>query len=86
MTGDLLVLGGRLFTPSGVVDAPLLVHGGTIAAIGPEALDRARPGTPELDARGGLVTPGFQDSHIHPYHAGIDLLRIALNDIVTADA
>jgi predicted amidohydrolase YtcJ len=86
MTGDLLVANGRLFTPSGVVDAPLLVQGGTIAAIGPDALDRARPGTAELDACGGLVTPGFQDSHIHPHHAGIDLLRIALNDVVSADA
>lgn len=86
MSGDLLVQDGRLLTPAGVVDAPLLVQGGVIAAIGEDAVDRAKPGTPELDARGGLVTPGFQDAHIHPYHAGIDLLRLALNDETTATA
>uniref|UniRef100_UPI0035CBEEF9 amidohydrolase family protein n=1 Tax=uncultured Amnibacterium sp. TaxID=1631851 RepID=UPI0035CBEEF9 len=84
MTGDLLVRNGRLFTPSGVVDAALLVRGGRIAAIGPDAVEAAPGGTAELDARGALVTPGFQDSHIHPYHAGIDLLRLALNDERTA--
>jgi predicted amidohydrolase YtcJ len=80
MTGDLLVRDGRLFTPAGVVDAALLVQDGVIAAIGGDALERARPGTPELDARGGLVTPGFQDAHVHPYHAGIDLLRLDLSE------
>ena len=80
MTGDLLVTNGRMFTPAGVVDGPLLVQGGTITAIGPDAPQRVAPGTPELDARGGLVTPGFQDSHIHPYHGGIDMLRLDLAD------
>jgi hypothetical protein len=84
MTGDLLVRNGRLFTPSGVVEAPLLVQDGVIAAIGPDAVDRAEPGTPELDAAGGLVTPGFQDSHVHPYHAGIDLLRLDLSEARSA--
>jgi predicted amidohydrolase YtcJ len=86
VSGDLLVRNGRLLTPAGVVDAPLLVQHGVIAAIGGDALDRGEPGTPELDARGGLVTPGFQDAHVHPYHAGIDLLRLALNDETTAAA
>lgn len=86
MSGDLLVRNGRLFTPAGVVDTPLLVQDGVIAAIGDDAVDRAKPRTPELDARGGLVTPGFQDAHIHPYHAGIDLLRLALNDETAATA
>ena len=80
MTGDLLVTNGHLFTPAGVAHAPLLVQSGTITAIGADAIERARPGTAELDARGGLVTPGFQDSHVHPYHAGIDLLRLDLSD------
>lgn len=84
MTGDLLIREGRLFTPAGVVDAPLLVQGGVIASIGGDALDRARPGTPELDAQGGLVTPGFQDAHVHPYHAGIDLLRLDLSEAADA--
>jgi hypothetical protein len=80
VTGELLVRNGRLFTPAGVVDAALLVQDGAIAAIGDDALDRVKPATPELDAGGGLVTPGFQDAHIHPYHAGIDLLRLDLSD------
>ncbi len=82
--GDLLVTGGRLLTPGGVVDGDLLVEAGRIAALGPAARERAARGVPWLDAAGGLVCPGFQDSHVHPYHAG--LMRLGCDLTGTADA
>ena len=44
----------------------VLVDGGTIAAVGDEAsLRRAQPAAAIVDCRGGVLTPGFADSHTH---------------------
>jgi len=45
----------------------IAIVGGRVAAIGSLADARAAvpEGTAELDARGGLVTPGFVDAHLH---------------------
>lgn len=79
----LLITGGHVFTPAGIVEEPVLVEDGTITAIGADAL--ATPGAVEIDAGGGLVAPGFQDSHIHPYHAGLDMIACDLTPYTTAD-
>lgn len=59
---DLVVRGGSLVTPAGVVRADLSVAGGRIERIGP-----AEPGdgTVVLDADGMLVLPGAIDVHTH---------------------
>lgn len=47
------------------------IRGGRIAAVGPEAeLRRRWPDAPVLDAEGGVVLPGFVDSHTHLVYAG----------------
>lgn len=79
----LLITGGHVFTPAGVVEEPVLIEDGTITAIGADAL--TTPGAVEIDAAGGLVAPGFQDSHIHPYHAGLDMIACDLSPYTTAD-
>ncbi|WP_213815715.1 amidohydrolase [Glaciihabitans sp. dw_435] len=79
----LLITGGHVFTPAGVVEEPVLIENGVITAIGPDAL--AVPGATEIDAAGGTVSPGFQDSHVHPYHAGLDMIACDLTPYVTAD-
>lgn len=82
---DLLVTGGRLLAAGGgTVEADLLVLDGRIAATGREARERAGRSTPWLDAAGGLVSPGFGDAHVHPHHAGLQLLGCDLEG--TADA
>ncbi|MAF66526.1 MAG: imidazolonepropionase [Planctomycetes bacterium] len=49
----------------------LALADGRIAAVGPEAQVRAAwSAEAELDARGGLVVPGFVDAHTHPVFAG----------------
>lgn len=80
----LVITGGRLFTPAGVVDEPLLLDGGRIAAIGADAL-AAASGAQHLDAAGGLVVPGFQDCHVHPIHAGLDMQACDLSALHTKD-
>ena len=58
----------------------LAIRRGAIAAVGPEK-DVARfigPGTRVIDLRERLVTPGFQDAHIHPVLSGIDRIRCDL--------
>ncbi|CAN5765988.1 amidohydrolase [soil metagenome] len=79
----LLITGGHVFTPAGIVEEPVLIEDGIISAIGAAAL--TTPGAVEIDAGGGLVSPGFQDSHIHPYHAGLDMIACDLTPYVTAD-
>lgn len=57
----MIVRGGRLVTPEGVIRADLAVEDGWISAIGPEM-----PGTgEEIDARGLTVFPGLIDIHVH---------------------
>lgn len=79
----LLITGGHVFTPAGIVEEPVLITDGIIAAIGPEALTATD--AVEIDAAGGLVSPGFQDCHIHPYHAGLDMIACDLTPYTTAD-
>lgn len=47
-------------------DAGLAVEDGAITAIGPDAeLERMHPDHERVDCGGGVVTPGFVDSHTH---------------------
>lgn len=73
VTGDLIITGGRLFSSGGVSSASLLVRDGVILATGEAAEALARTDAAHIDAAGGLVAPGFQDSHVHPFHGGIEL-------------
>ncbi len=82
--GDLVVTGGRLLVDGRAVDGDVLVRGGRIAAVGPRAREGADRSTPWLDAAGGLVSPGFGDAHVHPHHAGLQVLGCDLGG--SADA
>jgi allantoinase len=59
---DLIVRGGKLVTPSGIVEADLAVLRGRIVQIAPE-IDEKTVST--LDARGRYVFPGILDAHVH---------------------
>src|SRR5580704_4154851 len=57
----MIVRGGTLVTPQGLIDADLAVEDGRISAIGPEL-----PGAgAEIDARGLTILPGLIDVHVH---------------------
>jgi dihydropyrimidinase len=59
---DLVVRGGRVVTPDGMVEADVAVLDGQITAVG-RALDA--PGAAEVDADGAFVLPGIVDVHTH---------------------
>ncbi len=45
----------------------ILVHGDTIAAIGPDLTDRCAPDVAVIDGRGSIAVPGFVDAHVHAW-------------------
>ena len=66
---SLLITNARLWTDGGRVpgENALAILDGRILAFGPPAElgALADPDVPRLDARGGTVTPGFWDAHLH---------------------
>ena len=54
----------------------VLVEGGSIAAIGSD--DLARTADDVIELRGRPLLPGFQDSHVHPPLAGLELVAYHL--------
>jgi len=58
---NMVVRGGRLVTPAGIIDADLAIEGELIAEISPDA----PPAKHEIDARGLTILPGLIDVHLH---------------------
>jgi len=81
---DTVFVGGQVFrgTGSRPVATGVAVAGGRIVAVAPDSEVRALagPATEVVDLAGGLLTPGFQDAHVHPVHAGTLLLQCDLQD------
>ena len=86
---SLVVLHGRVWT--GEAGRPwaeaVAVRGERIAAVGTEAEIEAlaAAGTRRIDARGGLVTPGFIDSHVHFLDGGFGLGSVQLRDAASRE-
>ncbi|SDY18193.1 hypothetical protein SAMN05216215_102170 [Saccharopolyspora shandongensis] len=80
---DLVLTGARIRLGSGRWAGAVAVRDGIIAAIGDESdvLDLAGRRTRVVSARGGLVVPGFQDSHVHAPFAGRERRRLWLYDL-----
>jgi len=57
----MIVRGGQVVTPEGVIEADIQVDDGAIVAVAPELPG----GAPEIDARGLAVLPGLIDVHVH---------------------
>ncbi|MEE9286366.1 MAG: dihydroorotase [Dehalococcoidia bacterium] len=74
MSGSVLIRGGRIIDPAQGVDAvgDLLVRDGRVAAVAPGGGLSAPERTPELDATGLVVTPGFIDLHCHLREPGYE--------------
>ncbi len=62
MRYDLLIRGGTLVAPEGVVGGDVAVDGGTIVAVAPELTGDAGA---TIDARGLHVLPALIDAHVH---------------------
>lgn len=79
---DLVLRGGRVFVAdeAGTVAAAVAVRDGRIVAVGSDAevSALAGPGTEVVELEGRLVTPGFNDAHIHFGAGGLSLLNVDL--------
>lgn len=85
MHADLLFTGGPVLTPEGRTATAVAVTGDRITAVGhDEVLDLRGPRTKVVDLAGRLLLPGFQDAHIHPVPAGLELTQCDLTRAKTA--
>ncbi len=87
MPADLTVVGARVWTgdPARPEAQAVAVRGERIVAVGTDAEVRrlVGPGTRVIDARGGMVAPGFIDSHVHFVTGGFRLASVQLRDART---
>jgi predicted amidohydrolase YtcJ len=78
---SLVLANGKVFTADarGTVAEAVAVDGDRIVAVGTSREIAARyNGARTIDLRGRLVTPGFNDAHIHFLGGGLSLLRVNL--------
>ncbi|WP_030344608.1 amidohydrolase [Streptomyces sp. NRRL S-1022] len=86
MHADLLFTGGPVLTPEGRTATAVAVTGDRITAVGhAEVRALAGPRTEVVDLAGRLLLPGFQDAHVHPVPAGLELSRCDLTGATTAE-
>ena len=78
---SLVLTGGKVFTADarGTLAEAVAVDGSRIVAVGTSGEIAARfEGARTVDLKGRLVTPGFNDAHIHFLGGGLSLLRVNL--------
>lgn len=75
MTADIVFRGGPVHVGDGARTRAqaLAVRGERIVAVGPEADAMAADAREVVDLAGRLLIPGFQDAHVHPVGAGVEL-------------
>ncbi len=86
---DLVIVGGTVWsgTSKEPITADIAVAGNKIAAIGEQTSIKEwiGPGTRIIDAKGRLVLPGFNDSHVHFMAIGNTFSTLDLSGISSAD-
>jgi predicted amidohydrolase YtcJ len=85
---DVLFTGGSVFTGTGepLRGHAVAVSGDRILAVlpEPEASALIDERTRVVDLGGALLSPGFQDAHVHPVSAGVELLMCNLAEATDA--
>ena len=81
-----LFYGGRIHVRSGVSAEALLARDGRVVAVG-RASDLARDagGAERIDLRGGLMTPGWFDAHVHFMWWGFQMAELDLRGTKTIE-
>src|SRR4051812_34762714 len=78
---SLLLFNGKVFTADerGTMAEAVAVEGERIVAVGSTRDIRARyQSEREIDLQGKLLTPGFNDAHLHLMDGGFSLMRVDL--------
>ena len=79
--------GGRIHVGGGISVEALVGRAGRVAAIGRAAdLRRDHPDAEPVDLKGGLMTPGWHDSHVHFTWWAIQMGQVDLRDEPTLEA
>ncbi|HET8524831.1 MAG TPA: amidohydrolase family protein, partial [Thermomicrobiales bacterium] len=83
MTGDLLLVNGRVLTMDEARPnaSAVAIRNGLIVAVGSNADARAAaaPGSEVIDLRGRTATPGLNDAHAHPMGVGFAMAELNLS-------
>lgn len=81
-TADTIFVNGRVYVQRGRFETALAVAGDKVLAVGNDASVRALASkdTRIVDLKGRLVTPGFNDAHVHFLDGGFGLLSVDLRD------
>ena len=91
MHADLILTGADVYT----VDAArrwagaIAIRDDRIMAVAAREDDLAElvgPGSERLDLPGRMIIPGFQDAHVHPAFAGLNLMRVHLDHLASRRA
>jgi predicted amidohydrolase YtcJ len=78
--------GGRIHVGDGTSAEALVAVDGVVRAVGQATdLAEANPGAERIDLRGGLMTPGWHDSHVHFTWWAIQMDQIDLRDAPTIE-
>jgi predicted amidohydrolase YtcJ len=84
--GSTLFYGGRIHVRSGVSAEALLARDGRVAAVGRASdLTRDAAGAERVDLRGGLMTPGWFDAHVHFMWWGFQMAELDLRATKTIE-
>jgi dihydropyrimidinase len=68
---DIIIQGGEVVTPQGVIQCDVAIAGETIAAIAAPGALPAQSAGQVIDASGRIVMPGGIDPHVHLHHVWI---------------
>jgi predicted amidohydrolase YtcJ len=81
-TADTIFVNGRVYVQKARFESALAVSGDRVLAVGSDATIRALASkdTRVIDLKGRLVTPGFNDAHVHFLDGGFGLLSVDLRD------
>src|SRR5687767_3557832 len=89
LTPTLAIVNARVWTgdPRRPWADAIAVTGDRISAVGSsaEVSKLARPTTRVIDAKGGMVVPGFIDAHVHFVEGGFGLTSVQLKDARTRE-
>ncbi len=84
---DVLILNGRVYTgdEQGTIAQAVAIAGNTILRVGTddELATLRGPATKVIDAHGGSIAPGFNDSHVHFLDGGLALGDVDLAGLTT---
>ena len=83
---SLLLVNGKVFAADerGTVAEAVAIDGGRIVAVGADAdIRRAYTAARTIDLRGRLVTPGFNDAHLHFLNGGFAMMRVDFGGATT---